>query len=69
MVQACSHEFQKGGSWDPWRVGVGGLTQSVKFREYTAFESLRMALVITLYHKYVQMSAVTSHFPYIVEWV
>ena len=46
--------------WDP----VWGLVQEGKVREYTVFcLSLRMALVITLHHKYIQLSGSNHALP------
>jgi len=59
-MQDYSQDFQKRGSWDPAQgLGAGGElplpAQNMEAQRLYHFESLRMALVITLHHEYVQL--------------
>ena len=52
-AQVHRQDFQKGGSWDQVQgvVQEGGSSENIP-----VFENIRMALVMTLPHKYIQLS-------------
>jgi len=67
-MQDYSQDFQKRGSWDPAQgLGAGGElplpAQNMEAQRLYHFESLRMALVITLHHTDVQLSSSNHTIP------